>query len=168
MEFHKELVIRASQEDPEAFALLYKEIYKDLYRFAYYTLQNEQDAEDVVGEAVLDAYKGIRNLRNPDAFQSWMFQIVSNKCKRKIGEYKNRTYPMEESGAEVSVELGDNTAVFDTMKYLSGEERMIVSMSVFGGYKGKEIGDFLHMKHSTIRSKYRRALEKMKDMLEHE
>jgi len=168
MEFQVELVRRAQNEDPEAFALLYNEIYQDLYRFAYYTLQNSHDAEDVVSEAVLDAYRSIRNLRDPLAFKSWMFQIVSNKCKHKIGEYKKRALPLDESLSDSTVDMVDNTTVFHAMDKLSKEERMIVSMSVFGGYKGSEISELLHIKHSTIRSKYRRALNKIKDTLKSE
>lgn len=43
-----ELVRRAASGDAHAFATLYSFIYKDLYRFSLYTLQNPQDAEDAV------------------------------------------------------------------------------------------------------------------------
>lgn len=90
MELQEQLVLRAKNNDAEAFAQLYQSIYKDLYRFAVYTLQNQQDAEDVVSDAVLDAYRNIYQLKDPMAFKSWMFTIVSCKCKKKIKEYKNK------------------------------------------------------------------------------
>ena len=48
---------------------------------------------------------------------------------------------------------------------LSEEERKIVALAVFGGYKGEEIAKMMHARHSTIRSKYRRALKKLEKSL---
>lgn len=55
------LVRRAKRGDVDAFAELYAGIYKDMYRFALYTLRNTSDAEDAVSDAVTDAFASIRN-----------------------------------------------------------------------------------------------------------
>ena len=60
----------------------------------------------------------------------------------------------------------DRPAVQAAMESLSEEERMIVALYVLGGYKGEEISKMLQLKHSTVRSKYHRALGKMKKQLE--
>ena len=78
------LVLVAKKGDKDAFAQLYQHIYKDLYKFAYYVLKDDQDAQDAVSDAVMDAYAGISKLKNPDAFRSWMFKILSAKCKRGV------------------------------------------------------------------------------------
>ena len=44
------LVPAAKKGDKTAFSKLYQEIYKDLYKFAFYCLKNETDAEDAVSE----------------------------------------------------------------------------------------------------------------------
>lgn len=49
---------------------------------------------------------------------------------------------------------------------LSDEERFIVAMQVFGGYKSKEIGLILHKNHNTVRSRLNRALKKMEEILQ--
>lgn len=46
------LIKKAKKGDVEAFGELYTTVYKKLYRFAFYILKNQQDAEDVVSEAV--------------------------------------------------------------------------------------------------------------------
>lgn len=81
------LIKKAKKGDVEAFGELYTTVYKKLYRFAFYILKNQQDAEDVVSEAVTDAFTGIRKLKREEAFSNWMYQIVANKCKRKMREY---------------------------------------------------------------------------------
>lgn len=168
MEIQEQLVLRAKNNDAEAFAILYKDVYKELYRFAYYTLQDSHDAEDVVSEAVLDAYRSIHQLKDPNAFKSWIFRIVSCKCKKKMREYAKRCEELPEEIPENESDFSSHTSVLTALRTLSEEERLIVTMSVFGGYKGKEIGTILHKNHSTIRSKYRRALEKLRQILTYE
>ena len=56
-----------------------------------YTLKNCHDAEDVVADAVADAYNGISSLREADAFKNWIFKILSNKCRRRLKEYTRKT-----------------------------------------------------------------------------
>ena len=149
----------------DQFLELYETIYKDLYRLAYYYLGNAQDAEDVVSETVLKAYEEFTSLRKKEAFKNWIFAILVNLC---------RTFLRKKSGRDTSelvVEptfdpnMEDNTVVRDLLAVLSEEERLIVVLSVFGGYKGKEIAHVLHIKHGTVRTKYRRALKKMERYL---
>lgn len=160
------LVKKSKNNDNEAFSQLYKEIYMDLYRFAYYTLRNSHDAEDVVSETVVDAYYGISKLKEEKAFHGWIFKILSVKCKRKLKEYTNKTVSLD-FGTDIpdlEKERYDdlNTALFS----LPDRERMILSMSIFAGYKSAEIGKALHMNHNTVRSVQSRALDKLKSMLE--
>ena len=145
----------------EQFLELYEPIYKDLYRLAYYYLGNAQDAEDVVGETVLKAYEKFASLRKKEAFKSWIFKILVNQCMTYLR--KKSTKSMEELVEEPAFEpkLEDAAITGDLLSVLSEEERQIVVLSVFGGYKGEEIARILHIKHSTVRSKYRRALKKM-------
>lgn len=60
---------------PEIFAEYYRMVYQDMYRFALYTLKNPHDAEDVTGEAVMDAYASVDKLRDPEAFRAWILQF---------------------------------------------------------------------------------------------
>ena len=149
----------------EQFWELYELVYKDMYRLAYYYLGNAQDAEDVVGETVIKAYEKFGSLRKKEAFKSWIFAVLVNQCKTFLRKktVKGTTELVEEPSFEPSME--DNTVVKDLLSVLSKEERQIVILSVFGGYKGEEIARILHIKHGTVRTKYRRALKKMERYL---
>lgn len=146
----------------------YRKIYQDLYRFALYTLGNPQDAEDVVSEAVVDAYQGYGKLRDQGAFRAWMFKILTVKCKRKLKEYVNKTVELDESGLTEEREwtVEESQDVRDAFQALNEEERLIISMSVFGGYNSREIGRSLLIRDTTVRSKLSRALGKMQKVLE--
>lgn len=157
--------------DKGTFEEQYKKIYQDMYRFALYTLGHQQDAEDAVGEAVADAWKGAGKLRNDLAFRSWMFKILTAKCKRKLKEYLHKTVNLNEDlqetfGKTEEWNVEETQDVRNAFFTLDGQERLIVSMSVFGGYNSREIGKCLFLKDSTVRSKLSRALEKMQKRLE--
>ena len=149
----------------EQFLELYEPVYKDMYRLAYYYLGNAQDAEDAVSETVLKAYEKFTSLRKKEAFKSWIFKILVNQCMSflRIKSTKGTAELFEEPAFEPKLE--DTTMALELMAILSEEERQIVVLSVFGGYKGEEIAKLLHIKHSTVRSKYRRALKKMEQHL---
>ena len=149
----------------EQFLELYEPVYKDMYRLAYYYLGNAQDAEDVVGETVLKAYEKFASLRKKEAFKSWIFTILVNQCMTFLRKktVKGTSELIEEPSFESSME--DKAVVEELLSVLSEEERQIVVLSVFGGYKGEEIARILHIKHSTVRTKYRRALKKMERYL---
>lgn len=165
MDEKKQLIEQAKAGDTHAFARLYEEIYEDLYRYAYYMLQNSHDAEDAVSEAVLAAFDGIHKLRKAEAFRGWMFQIVTNICRKKRKEYLNKTVELEENMVEWEEDSQDSIDVKKALKLLSEEERQIVGMSVLAGYTSEEIGKSMKLKSGTVRSKLSRSLEKMRRVL---
>lgn len=151
-------------KNPEVFAKYYKSVYQDMYRFALYTLRNPHDAEDVTGEAVADAYASIGKLRDPQAFRGWIFKILSNKCKRKLKEYADRT---EELAGQLYVQecMEEGVQVRQAFFALSDEERLLIALKVFGGYKSYEIGAMMNMNDNTVRSKISRGLGKLRKLL---
>lgn len=147
--------------DAKAFTELYRGVYQDLYRFALCMMRHPQDAEDAVSEAVLSAYENVHKLRNDAAFRSWIFQILANVCKKKLKSMERKEVELREE--DVSEEMSDGLRedVQKALLALSEEERLVVSMSVTAGYNSKEIGKILNINPSTVRSKRKRALEKM-------
>ncbi len=170
------LVKKAKNNDPHAFALLYELVYEDLYKMALYTLGNTHDAEDVVSDTVLDAYRGIASLRDETAFRGWIFKILSNKCKMKIATYvKSREQMSSENVDDMAYEVASEDNIEDEVlnselikkafAAITYEERLIVTMVVYGGYDSKEIAKQLKLNRNTVRSKYSRALGKMQEAL---
>ncbi len=168
-----ELVRNAKAGNKESFARMYEYIASDLYKVALYTLGNTHDAEDVVSETFIEAYKGIKNLRNEESFKPWIMRILSIRCKRRIKGY------MESKGNIDLEELIGNTAeeeniqdayiernlVFSALMKLKQQERLIVVLSVIEGYSAGEIASMLKMPRGTVSSKLHRSLEKMKKAL---
>lgn len=150
----------------EMFLELYGQCSGDLYRFALYTLKNQHDAEDAVGDTVADAYEGFSGLRDLEAFRPWIFRILSVKCKRKLKEYTNKTIELTDDLSAGPDFMDENLQVRQAFARLDQEERLIISMHVFAGYTSREIGRILHKNDNTIRSRESRALKKMEQWLQ--
>ncbi len=150
----------------EEFMQYYEKVYPQLYRTALYYMRNRQEAEDAVQDAVLAAYEKFYQLRDKDKFAPWIMRILVNRCRKRMREW----FRKEEDIAEVSIsqepDFATSSAVKQVFWELKEEERLIVALSVFGGYTSEEIAGILDKNHSTVRSRYRRALQKMRKKLE--
>ena len=72
------LVAAAKGGDRGAFDEVVKATYAGAYTLAYRLTGNEEDAKDVVQEAYLRAYKGLRRFRGDAAFSTWLYRITAN------------------------------------------------------------------------------------------
>ena len=158
------IVINAQNGDKAAFQELYREVYKDLYRYALFVLKNKQDAEDVVADTVTDAFYSIKKLRSPASFKAWMFKILSSKIKQKLKEYarakkEDIVYPdlQDHTNMTAQVEMS-------ALGHLSQTEQQIVLLSVIGRYTSAEIGQILSLNAATVRSKLSRSLTKLRSL----
>lgn len=164
-EMELKLVQQAKNGSTQAFAELYRVIYQELYRFALYTLKNSHDAEDAVSDAVTDAWGQIRSLQKEESFRGWMFKILSNKCRRRLREYTEKTLELPEDLCAQGRDADEDIDVKRAFARLGDEERLILSLHIFGGYSSREIGEHLQQSDGTVRSKQKRALEKMEAWL---
>jgi len=176
MNFDKNDVALAMNNHKEAFEKIYKSIYMDLYKMAFYIMGNSEHARDIVSETILDAYTGITKLKDPVRFEQWILKILTIKCKKKMKEkYSKITifnskvssiddYQIKDLGVTYDNEV--KTDVQIAISRLNKEERTIISLCIVEGYKSNEVSEILNMNPSTVRSKLNRALAKMKKYLE--
>jgi RNA polymerase sigma-70 factor, ECF subfamily len=73
-----DLVVAARDGDRSAFDELVRATYADMYTLAYRLTGNEEDARDVVQDAYLRAYRGLRRFRGDARFSTWMYRITAN------------------------------------------------------------------------------------------
>lgn len=164
----KELVLKAKKGDTAAFAQLYSAIYKDLYKYAYFTLKTKQDAEDAVSDTVTDCFATIKKLRDENSFKSWMFKVLSVKCKRRLTQYYNMPSDIDAlaDNEASSCDYDTDIDLKNAFMSLNEDDRMIISLTVFGNYDSAEVAKILDMNRNTVRSRYSRALAKLREALE--
>lgn len=163
------MIARAVGGDKDAFAALYMQYRDSLYRYAYFRLGNDTYAEDAVSSCIVAAYENIRSLRSEYAFRAWIFRILYRVCCELIHELAAANERESEEaldrlpyhdGERLSPELSEAFGV------LSGEDREIVLLSVVAGYTSSEIAAMISVKPSTVRSRLKRGLAKMRKFLE--
>jgi RNA polymerase sigma-70 factor (ECF subfamily) len=74
------LAVRAAEGDDEAFAVLVGRHSAALLTLARHLTGNRQDAEDVVQESLLSAWRRLPEFRGDAAFRTWLYRIVTNRC----------------------------------------------------------------------------------------
>ena len=77
-EVQAELVAAARDGDRDAFEELVRATYADTYTLAYRLTGDEEDASDVVQEAYLRAFRGLRRFRGDARFTTWLYRITAN------------------------------------------------------------------------------------------
>jgi RNA polymerase sigma-70 factor (ECF subfamily) len=79
------LVAAAKAGDRSAFDAVVRATYAEAYTLAYRLTGNEEDAKDVVQEAYLRAYKGLKRFRGDAAFSTWLYRITANCAATQVG-----------------------------------------------------------------------------------
>src|SRR5581483_2920806 len=77
---YADLVRAASSGDRSAMEHLLMRAQEVAYRFSLLVCGHEEDAEDVMQEALLKTYRHVTQIRKPDAFRTWLYQTVRNAC----------------------------------------------------------------------------------------
>lgn len=152
----------AKKGDTSAFSRLYETVYKDLYHIALYSLKNSHDAGDVVSDTVLDAFCSIDKLREPEKFRSWIMRILSVKIKRKQKEYFSTAEELDENFPDISDFDYDSVELKEALNRLDSDSRLMLSLSVLGGYTSDEISEMCEIKSGTVRSRLSRIKEKLR------
>jgi RNA polymerase sigma-70 factor, ECF subfamily len=78
------LVARIRGGEPEAFYELIQPHERGIYLAALSIVNNDADAEEVVQEAILKAFKAIGGFRAASKFSNWMIQIAMNEARMKL------------------------------------------------------------------------------------
>lgn len=167
------LIDSAKSGNAESFGELYACIWKDLYRFCCYYLGSKNDAEDVVQDTVIEAYKSLPSLKNEASFRGWIFAIATRQCSRQIKKIKQSRLAVDvddlfdlHDDTEIGRDTEQSVLIFNAISELKDDARSIVLLSVIEGYSGHEIARILNRPESTCRSILFRSLKKMRMLLD--
>lgn len=83
------LVIDTQNDVEGAFEKLYHESFRHAYCTVSLLLKNEQDIEDVLQSSFMYVAKYIKDLKNPESFNSWLGVIVKHECQKYISKQKH-------------------------------------------------------------------------------
>lgn len=175
------VVSRARGGDAEAFRQLVEHHSKPLFRVAYRMTGNEHDADDVVQEAFLRAYRQIDSFEERANFGTWLHRIAINcaldllRARGRLDRhYGGDPETAEMNGAArseaeqdrllMSAELRKQVEV--AMQRLTGNERTAFVMRHFEGMPVEEIGKTLGIQVNAAKHTIFRAVRKLRESLE--
>jgi RNA polymerase sigma-70 factor (ECF subfamily) len=89
------ILAKAQQGDREAFWDLAAPSVDAIYRLAHRLVRSDEDAEDVVQEAYLQALKAIGEFRGHSRFTTWIHRIAVNQALMKLRKRRNDVFPLD-------------------------------------------------------------------------
>ncbi len=141
------------------------------YRLAYSYVRNQEDALDIVQNAVCKALEKSSTLRNENAIKTWFYKIVVNESLILLNEKKRIVLSGEEHGGEPGYlpgefELYDD--LYEQLEQLEDETQSIIRLRYFEELSLEEISKILGINLSTVKSKLYRGLRKLKIIVREE
>ena len=175
------VLARASGGDGEAFSLLVNSHARMAFRLAYRLTGDERDAEDVVQESFIRAYRQINRFEARSNFATWLHRIVVNCAMDTLRSRHTRRAermgePVEDiPDAAVSAEPSPERLAMSTeirrrvdasMDTLTPRERIAFALRHYEGRSIEEIGRTLGVQQSAAKHAIFRAVKKVRASLE--
>lgn len=143
--------------DKEEFAARTEAVRQRLYRTAYLYLGSEADALEAVDEAVYQALRALKKLREPEHFETWLTRILLNECHRELRRRK-RVAGEDALPDTAGPDAYDALPLKEAVRRLPEELRAVVILRFFTGYTQSETAAALDIPQGTVATRQRRAL----------
>lgn len=159
------LIVKISEGSNDSFAQFYQLTIKGAFVFAYSYLKEKTIAEDICHDAYIQLKQKAHTYKSGTNAKAWFLQIVKNLCLDELRKRK-RSSSNEEYEVALKTEVYEQEDFTSATEYmlnaLTDEERQIVIMHVFWGYKHREIATELNLPLGTILWRYNGAIKKLK------
>ncbi|MDO5453802.1 MAG: sigma-70 family RNA polymerase sigma factor [Corynebacterium sp.] len=175
----------ASQELAERFEKEALPLLNQLYGGALRMTRNPQDAEDLVQETYLKAYKAFHSFKKGTNLKAWLYRIMTNtyinsyrkkqrqpvqQLTEEITDYQLYTTSSHDStgleSAEVlALENLPNSDIVDALNQLSDDYRLVVYLADVEGLAYKEIAEAMGTPLGTVMSRLHRGRKQLRGLL---
>lgn len=183
-----DLVKRFLTGDLGAFGEIVRRYRPVLYRQAIRFLRDKRDAEEVVQDTLVRAYRGLHRFRGDSSLATWLHLIARNLATNRYWHNDRRKHrdstslddplneqtggtwheilPSEEAGPAQEVAISDFTsAVSSCMDQLDACDREILELRAHQDLSYEQIAEMLQLKVGTVKSRLGRAREKLRQLL---
>jgi len=172
------LATRAVAGDAEAFGALYDRYVDAVYRYAYYRVRNEAEAEDVTSDVFFKALRAMPRYRPQQPFLAWLYRIARNTLIDRLRRLRPQI-PFEDAlrhpGADRVVDpdagldqLSDSVELRAAIARLTPLQQDVIILRYVEGMDTKSIGRILGRREGTVRGIEFRALGALRAVLPRE
>lgn len=171
------LMLRAAEDDLEAFELLVKRHQNRIYRMAYHMLGNQDDAWDASQEIFLKVYNARKGYVQNAKFTTWLYRIANNAVIDKIRQNKRASKIMavedlvvepkskERSPQAMLNHTDNNEQLTSALLKLSERQRSMVLMKYYEGFSIKEIAELFNCATGTVKATLFQSLKNLRQHL---
>lgn len=176
---YADLVRKAAAGDEGAMERLLMRAQEVAYRFSLLVCGHAEDAEDVMQDALLNTYRHVRQIKDPEAFRTWLYQTVRNAClmkrRRRVDEPARFT-SIEQGGTDaegepVAVDVADTGPAVDqqlenswlgerlrsALARLAPSYRVIVVLREMEGLSTREVAQITGFSEANVKTRLHRA-----------
>ena len=172
------LAERAIAGDAEAFGSLYDRYVEAVYRYVYYRVGDQAEAEDVTSDVFFKALRAIPRYQPRQPFLAWLYRIARNAVidrARRLRPQVSFEDALAHPGADRVVDpdglldrLSDSVALRDAIKRLTPLQQDVIILRYVEGLDTREIGKIVGRRDGTVRGIEFRALSALRSVLPRE
>ena len=178
------LVARVQHGDASAFDLLVQRYQERLYATVYHMTSNHEDANDLVQEAFIKAYKSIGSFKRESSFYTWVYRIAVNRTLNHLKRRKNKNhFSLDDVDTHIQtdpdfVELMSHVTprrevglmelqekLNEALQKLSEAHRAVVVMHDVQGMTHADIAKVIQCSEGTVRSRLFYARQQLQGLL---
>lgn len=176
----EELVQRAQRDDERAFGELVNRYETKVYSLALKMLRNPEDAEDVLQDTFLRAYRGIKAFQGNSTFSTWVYRITANSALMKLRKKQLPTVSIDDADErEAPINIADwapgpverlmteetRVAMEDAIEALPPEFRQVFILRDVEELSNAEVAEVLDLSVAAVKSRLHRARLKVRNRL---
>jgi RNA polymerase sigma factor (sigma-70 family) len=170
-----QLVEAAQAGDREAYAALVQRFQGMAYAIASRYVGDHHLAQDLVQDAIIEAFLHLPQLREPSAFPGWFRQIVFRQCTRMLRQPTLPSSSLEAVSADIVAERDTEDLVIQAereayvrsaLASLPRHEQMVSALFYGCGYTYNEVSAFLKIPITTVKKRLHSARQKLRQQLQ--
>ena len=170
---HSEIIDRARLGDQLAYREIYRLYSKAMFNTALRMVTDRSEAEDILQESFLSAFRNLKQYRGDASFGAWLKRIVVNQALNALRRRKEFGFSDAlDQMPDASLEDQDNgfpytvSQVNSAVQLLPDGYRTVLSLYLIEGYDHSEISDILSIDENTSKSQLSRAKKKLVELLQ--
>ena len=169
----RELVERARAGDHDAFSELARASITRLYAVATLILHDRERAQDAVQDALVSAWKDVRALRDPDAWEAWLHRLTVRACykharrdrRRMLVELQVIQDPEPPRVPDLSVSLAERDRIERELDRLPIDQRAVMVLHFYADLPLTAAADILDIPIGTAKSRRARGLRLLRESM---
>lgn len=168
----RELVTRAQRGDEAAFEALAMASHARLYRLARGILRGDDQADDAVQRTLVQMWRKLRQLRDPERFEAWSYRLLVNACHDEAQRSPRwvQLLPVEAIAEPVGPDelhmIEDADVLERGFARLSVEHRAVIVLRYLLGLSVEQMTTVLDIPGGTVSSRLHRATSELRAALE--